>query len=287
MILMILFSEIIIDCLNVVQYTLFQRNPCQWFHSILIFHQTSIHTQYSNKHFTNDDSTLPFFLSSCSLTISLERSSLGLLSSDGSGTNAQLALSLQSHDTATPLLVLGVLGGEALLQRVQRRLVLRVHSRQTHASSGLLVHQSAQTALAAHDRVRNAHLVAQSGQPHHQLQGIHVVGNQNQLGLLALHQLRHVVQTVLHNQSTLLLHGLALSLRLGSSLQTSLLLGLRLRSVLVHQTEHLSSLVLVQHMAELVHGGRNLQTLAQNLTLSLDDHVTRLFQESGEILLRL
>ena len=209
---------------------------------------------------------------------------LSLLSGNRSSADAQLALGLQSHDAAAPLLALGVLGGEGLLKGVQRRLVLGVHARQTHARSRLLVHQRAQSRLAFHDRVRHAHLVAQSGQPHHQLQGIHVVGNQHQLRLLLLHQLRHVVQTVLHHEgSALLLSGLALSLGLRLRSQTSLLLRSRLGSILCQQAEQLRSLVLLQRVLELVHGGRNLQALRQNLALSLQDHVAGPLHETGQI----
>ena len=126
--------------------------------------------------------------------------------------------------------------------------------------------------------------MAQSRQPHHQLQRINIVSNQNQLSLLLLNQLCHVVQTILHNKrSSLLLHRLSLTLSLGLCHQTGLLLSSSLRRILGQETEHFSSLVLVQGVLELIHSGRNLQTLAQHLTLSLENNVTRPLEETGQI----
>jgi hypothetical protein len=55
------------------------------------------------------------------------------------------------------------------------------------------------------DAVWHAHLLAQCGQPHHQLNGVHVVGNHHQLRLAALNQSGHVVEAKLDHQGLLLL----------------------------------------------------------------------------------
>ena len=209
---------------------------------------------------------------------------LALLAGESSSTDAQLALGLVSHHTTTPLSVLSVLGGEGLLEGVQSSLILGVHTGQAHAGGGLLVDESTESGLTLDDGVGDTHLVAEGGEPHHQLEGIHIIGNEHQLGLLLLDQLGDVVQTVLDDQrSALLLHGLSLSLSLSLGSETSLLLSGGLGGILSHEAEHLSSLILSQSVLELVHGGRNLQALRQDLALSLEDHVTGPSDKSGQI----
>jgi hypothetical protein len=59
------------------------------------------------------------------------------------------------------------------------------------------VHHRAQTGLALHDGVGHAHLAAQRRQEHDQLDGVDIVGDQDQRRLLVLDQADDVVQTVL------------------------------------------------------------------------------------------
>jgi len=105
----------------------------------------------------------------------------------------------------------------------------------------LLVDNGAESGLALHYRVRNTHLAAKSRKEDDQLDGVDVVGNQDQLRLLVLNKADNVVETVFGGVG--LLGHIFLLLALGDrgSLlgQTLLLLSLRLRSILVQEFERL------------------------------------------------
>ena len=111
-------------------------------------------------------------------------------------------LVLDAHDSASPcprqlLLVLVKLALHRLAQRGKLRLVRLLHVRHGQARRRLLVHHRSQPRLALHDAVRGVHGTAQSRQPHNGLDRLHVVSDHNQLRLLALHKLGHVVQAAL------------------------------------------------------------------------------------------
>jgi hypothetical protein len=55
------------------------------------------------------------------------------------------------------------------------------------------------------DAVGHVHLLAQRGQPHHHLDGVHVVRDDHHLRLAALHKVGDVVQAVLDHHRLLLL----------------------------------------------------------------------------------
>lgn len=78
----------------------------------------------------------------------------------------------------------------------QLRLVLGLDLGQGQHGGGLLVHNRAQARLALDDRIGDTHLAAQGGQEHHQLDRVHVVGDQHQSGFLVLDQSHYVVQAV-------------------------------------------------------------------------------------------
>ena len=230
--------------------------------------------------------------------IRLKRFLLLLLSSNSSSTDLQLALSLKTHDTTTPLLLnLGV-SVAGVLASSKSSFILRVHTGQAHASGSLLVDEGTELSLAGDDGVSNTHLVAESREPHDEFEGIDIVGNQNELSLLLLDELGDVVQTVADEVgSTLLLNGLAFHFSLGLLSETSLLLGSSLGDILGEETEDISGYtstqssiptgILLESVVELVHSGRNLQTLGEDLALSLEENVTRPFDVSGDIHLRL
>lgn len=86
----------------------------------------------------------------------------------------------------------------------------------TSTDSRLLLASHCPCARAPHaarahldDAVWHAHLLAQSGQPHHQLDGVHVVGDHHQLSLLVLNQGGDVVDAVLDDDGLLLVALLA------------------------------------------------------------------------------
>lgn len=63
----------------------------------------------------------------------------------------------------------------------------RVDLRESHRGAGLPVDQTPQPGLPLDDAVGNPHLATQGGQEHHQLNGVHVVCDEDQLGLLVFH----------------------------------------------------------------------------------------------------
>ena len=98
----------------------------------------------------------------------------------------------------------------------------------------------AETSLALHDDVRDTHLAAKRGEEDDKLNGVDIVGDNNEVGLLRLDESNTVVETVLDEEGLLGVLSLGLLLLsggLGDSLKTSLLLLLGLRAVpsLIHQ----------------------------------------------------
>ena len=193
--------------------------------------------------------------------------SLGELSIESLLALLELSLGLETHDTTSPLsLSLRVLLLEVVGKGGELVLVLLVHIGQSNNSGVLLVHESTETALGLDDAERNVHLSAESWQPEHQLDRVHVVSNHNQASLLLLHQVGDVLETVLEHWTRLGRSGVLASSLGGSELLEALVLGLRsLRSVLGQQLQQLAGLVLVQSLGELVDAWRNLQSLVQDL----------------------
>ena len=62
----------------------------------------------------------------------------------------------------------------------------------SEGGAGLSPDDAADSGFALDDAVRNAHLAAESGQVHHQLDGINIVGDHDQLSLLLLHKSSHL-----------------------------------------------------------------------------------------------
>jgi len=105
----------------------------------------------------------------------------------------------------------------------------------------LLVNNGTEPGLALHYRVGDTHLAAQRGKEDNQLNGVNVVGNQDQLRLLVLDETDDVVETELGGVGLLGHILLLLALRDGGGLlgKTLLLLSLGLRSVSVQDLERL------------------------------------------------
>ena len=91
------------------------------------------------------------------------------------------------------------------------------------------------TSLALDNSIGHTHLLAERGKEDNELDGVDVVGDQDQRGLLVLDQADNVVQTILDSVGLLADVLLLLALLDGGSLleETLLLLGLGLRAVLV------------------------------------------------------
>jgi len=133
---------------------------------------------------------------------SLQLGSLGSLALESLGAQTESSLSLEAHNTPTPLAA--VSGGRVLVldvevgdELIELGLVLLVHIGESKSSGGLAVHHLTQTSLALDNAIRNLHLAAQSRKPDHQLNGVNIVGNDNKLGLLLLDESGDVVQAEL------------------------------------------------------------------------------------------
>lgn len=103
-----------------------------------------------------------------------------------------------------------------------------------HDGGGLLVDDRAKTGLALDNDVWDTHLAAESGKEDDKLNGVNIVGDDDERRLLGLDEGNAVVQAVLGEEGLLGVLGLSLLLlsgRLSGSLKTSLLLLLALRAV--------------------------------------------------------
>jgi hypothetical protein len=155
--------------------------------------------------------------------------------------------------------------------------------------SHLLVDDSAEAGLALDDGIGNAHLAAEGGQEDDELNGVDIIGNEDERGLLVLDQANDVVETVLDNIRLLADVLLLLALLDGGGLleETLLLLGLGLRAVLVEELEDLSGSVLVEHVLELGDRRRDLQAHAEDLLLALEADVLGPLDHAREVALGL
>lgn len=156
-------------------------------------------------------------------------------------------------------------------------------------SSGLLVDNSAETGLALDNGVRDTHLLAQRGKEDDELNGLNVVGDEDERSLLVLNQANDVVETVLDGVGLLGDILLLLALLDGGSLleETLLLLGLGLRSVLVEELESLGGGVAVEDVLELGESRGNLQAHLKDLLLSLEADILGPLDHAGDISLGL
>lgn len=111
-------------------------------------------------------------------------------------------------------------------------LILALHVLEREDSSSLLVHDSAKTSLALNDNVGDTHLAAKGREEDNELDGVNVMCDDNERGLLRFDEGNAVVKTVLGIEGLLVLSGrLLFSGSLGESLKTLLLLSLGLRAV--------------------------------------------------------
>jgi len=147
------------------------------------------------------------------------------------------------------------------------------------------VDDSSETGLALDNAVWDTHLAAESGQPDDDLNGVNIVSNDDEGSLLGLNQSGDVVDTVLDDERLLGLGLLTLlDLSGGSSGQTLLLLDAGLGAVLVDELEQLGGSVLVQDLGELVQSWGNLETLVQDLALTLEANIFGPLDIAGKIL---
>lgn len=203
-------------------------------------------------------------------------------------------LGLGAHDTTTPLSAgLLVLVHEAILdggdELGQLSLVLGADLSEGEDSGGLLVDDGAETGLALDNGVGDTHLLAERGEEDDELDGVDVVGDEDEGSLLVLNQANNVVETVLDGVGLLGDILLLLALLDGGGLleETLLLLGLGLGAVLVQELEGLSSGVLVEDVGELGDSRGDLDAHLKDLLLALEADILGPLNHAREVTLGL
>jgi hypothetical protein len=147
------------------------------------------------------------------------------------------------------------------------------------------VDDRAETGLALDDGVGDTHLAAEGGEEDDKLNGVDIVGDEDESGLLGLNEGDNVVETVLDDVGLLADVLLLLALGDGGGLlgKTLLLVGLGLRAVLVEELEGLGGGVAVKNVLELGDRRRDLQAHVQDLALALQTDVGGPFDEAGQV----
>ena len=158
----------------------------------------------------------------------------------------------------------------------------------------------AETGLAFDDHVGDTHLAAKSGEENDQLDGVDIVGDDDERRLLCLDESDTVVQSVLDEKRFLVLRMVLINkfitpldtnlCRLlffggsfGSSLKTFLLFDLGLWAVFVEKLEKLRSSVFVESVGELGNSWGNLQALREDNLLALKADVLWPLDEASEV----
>jgi len=179
-------------------------------------------------------------------------------------------------------------GLDGLNQFVERAAIVGLNRGESEASAGLPPGDASEPGFVLDDAVGDAHLAAKGGEEQNELNGIDIVGNDDELSLLFLDKPRHVVDSLTDDGSAL---GGSILLSSGPGFGASnqpLLLGLTgFWAVLVHQLEQLSRGLSIQGLVELVDWRGNLEPGLEDGLLALQPDVFGPFDESGEIPLRL
>lgn len=148
---------------------------------------------------------------------------------------------------------------------------------------------SAETGLALDNGVGNTHLLAKRGEENNELDGVDIVGDQDERSLLVLNQADDVVETVLDGVGLLGDILLLLALLDGGGLleETLLLLDLGLGAVLVEELESLGGGVAVEDVLELGQRRGDLQAHLKDLLLALEADILGPLNHAGHVALGL
>ena len=146
-----------------------------------------------------------------------------------------------------------------------------------------------ETGLALDDGVGDTHLAAEGGKEDDELNGVDIVGDEDESGLLGLNEGDNVVETVLDDVGLLADVLLLLALLDGGGLlgQALLLLGLGLRTVLVEELQDLGGGVAVEDVLELGDRRGHLQAHVEDLALALEQDILGPLHHAREVALRL
>ena len=216
------------------------------------------------------------------------RQLLGFLGGHSLGSLVELGLGLETHVTTTPLadqfgVVVVLLLGQ-VLEEVQLSIIGGIDTGEGDAGSRLHVDEGTEAGLVLDNHKGDTHLAAEGRHPHDELDGIDIVGNEDELSLLLLNESGNVLEAKLDLVGDLLGGVLLASSLGGGNLLNALLLGGRsLRSVLVEERKDSHGLVLAEHLGELVDGRRHLEALVEHSSLALDADVSGPSDEATEI----
>jgi len=209
---------------------------------------------------------------------------LGELDFSNSLSAGHHVLVLDTHDTTAPgsaeLVVVIEESLEGLAEGLEVLEVFLVDFGQGNAGSGLGVDQLSEVGLAAHEAVWDSLLSAESREVHDQLNGVDVMGDDDELGLVLLNEGSDVVEAELEVDG---LGGLGSGTVLGSILEAELLLLSGLGRVFGKQFKELGSLIFVDSLLELVDCGGHLQALHKNSLLSLDTNVLGPLHKASQV----
>jgi len=201
-----------------------------------------------------------------------------------------LSYGFLTHHTSAPrppdaVTLLGVSLLDSLDKLGKLALVSILDLSQGEDCCSLLVDDSSETSLAFDDGVRHTHLATESGKEDNQLDGVNIIGDEDEAGLLVLNEPDDVVETVLDH--VWLLADLLLLLAISDSRsllgQTLLLVGAAFRAVLLEELEGLCGGVAVKGVGELVERRGNLETHVEDLALALKANILRPLDHAGEV----
>lgn len=163
-----------------------------------------------------------------------------------------------SEDTTTPslseLFVVVVVGVEEGDEAFELGLVLISDFSEGDGGGGLLVDELAESSFTLNEGEGDVVLSAELGQEDNELNGVNVVGDKHELGLLVLNEGGDVVKTELDDDGLLGLHLLVVGLSLSSSDLTGLLLSSSLGSVLSQELDEVGSCERMYELAECASG---------------------------------
>merc|ERR1719270_1288917 len=200
-------------------------------------------------------------------------------------------LGFDTTDTTTPssahfdVVVEGSVG--SITEGLQVLSILLADVGQRDSGGRFLVHQFPQARFALHNHVGDVLLAAQSGKETHQFDGVNIVCNNNQFGLLVFDQVDNVVETVFDGEWRRLIYGLSFCLGLSLFPQAKLFLGAGLRLVLLEQASHGGELIFRRGARELCQRWGNLDSGEQNALLPLVADIQRPTSETSHIPRRL
>jgi len=204
-------------------------------------------------------------------------------------TSGHHVLVLDTHFTTTPgsaeFDVVVELGHEDLGEFFEILVVFLVDFGEGEAGSGLLVDELTEVCLSSDEAEGNILLSAESGEEADHFDGVNIVSDNDELGLVLFDESGNVVETVFDVER---LGSLGLvTLGGGISGQSSLLLSARFRAVLGEELEELAGFVSLNSGLELSNCWWDLQALHENSLLSLNSDVLGPLDETGEVSLGL